>query len=648
MTLRKICAAMMAIATLPAAISLAGSPPPPEAFGTLPVQTDLQMSPDGHWLAWFDHAQPKPRVVIFDLVTRKPQRILAVPERVKLRALAWNDNETLLIGLSETEESTNSKQRSHEFYRVIAHDVHGGDGRMLPMDPDAVARHEKQNPPLVRLVRTHTSKPHTVIAAAFGGCRRVVAGCLLEIDTVTGRATVIKVGNEFTNGWAVDRDGQPLAREDWDWHQKAYRVFALEPNDHIKEITRTDDSEHPNLQGVMPDNSGLLMLATNGHPHQAAWVLPLDGSAMRLLVEDPDADVEATRTDPNTGAVIAALIGGTQGYTKWIEPQAQHRAEVMGKTFPGKTVEMINWSIDGSKLLAKVQTPSSPALYYWIDFTTHHADIAGEEYPALANVALGRAEKITYKARDGMTIPAILTRPPEDSATPIALIVLPHGGPNAHDEFQFDWLAQFFATRGYAVLQPQFRGSTGFGQAFEEAGYRQWGGVMQDDVTDGVKAMIERGLVDARRVCIVGASYGGYAALAGAAFTPDLYRCAASINGVSDLPALMRSEVPLYDGAISASKSFWKLRIGSPNESRLDAVSPINSVKTIAAPVLIIYGTGDGVVPNEQSQKMINAMRSAGKNVQVDLLQGEDHWLSQTETRTQVLRTLDSFLKANL
>ncbi len=630
-------------------MSLADRGPPPEAFGALPAQTDLQMSPDGHWLAWLDHIQPKPRVVIFDLVTRKPQRILAVPERVKLRALVWNDNETLLIGLSETKESSDSKEKSQEYYRFIAHDVHGGDGRMLPMDPDALARHEKQNPPLVRLIRANTSKPHTVIAAAYGGCRAVVAGCLLEIDTATGRAAVLKVGNEFTNNWVVDRDGQPLAREDWDWHQKAYRVYALEPDDRIKEIIRTNDSEHPNLQGVMPDNSGLVLLATNGRPHQAAWVLPLDGSAMRLLIEDPDADVEATGTDPNTGAVISALIGGGEnGSTKWVDAHAQHRAEVLEKTFPGKTVEMISWSVDGTKLLAKVETPSSPPLYYMIDFTTHHADIAGEEYPALANVALGRAEQITYAARDGTTIPAILTRPPGDGAAPVALIVLPHGGPNAHDPFRFDWLAQFFATRGYAVLQPQFRGSTGFGQAFQEAGYRQWGGLMQDDVTDGVKAMIDRGIADARRICIVGASYGGYAALAGAAFTPSLYRCAASINGVSDLPALMRSEVPLYDGAISTNKSFWKVRIGSPNESRLSAVSPINSVKSIEIPVLIIYGTGDGVVPNEQSQHMISAMRSAGKKVEVDILRGEDHWLSQTDTRTQVLRTLDAFLKANL
>jgi dipeptidyl aminopeptidase/acylaminoacyl peptidase len=187
----------------------------------------------------------------------------------------------------------------------------------------------------------------------------------------------------------------------------------------------------------------------------------------------------------------------------------------------------------------------------------------------------------------------------------------------------------------------------GFGDAFREAGYRQWGGLMQDDVTDGVRAMIEQGIADPRRICIVGASYGGYAALAGAAFTPDLYSCAASINGVTDLPALMREVVPIYAVA-STSLSDWKAHIGAPNDPALSAKSPINSVKSIKIPILIVYGTGDGIVPNEQSERMARALSAAGKSVTIAKLPGEDHWLSRSDTRIQVLRQLDSFLKDHL
>jgi dipeptidyl aminopeptidase/acylaminoacyl peptidase len=201
------------------------------------------------------------------------------------------------------------------------------------------------------------------------------------------------------------------------------------------------------------------------------------------------------------------------------------------------------------------------------------------------------------------------------------------------------------------VLQPQFRGSTGFGDAFRDAGYRQLGGLMQDDVTDGVNAMIARGVADPKRICIVGMSYGGYAALAGAAFTPKLYSCAVSVNGISDLQALMQEEVPMYGTGvryISSAQSWWTERIGSPTDSALEKRSPIHAVSAIVAPILIVYGTGDGVVANSQSEKMAKALTSAGKPVTVVKLPDEDHWLSRGETRVQLLEALDTFLSAHL
>jgi dipeptidyl aminopeptidase/acylaminoacyl peptidase len=623
----------------------AAAPLPPEAFGRMPAESDAVLSPDGHWLAWLDRREAKPRVIMFDVPGRKVQRILAVPERVKLRTLVWNDNETLLILLSQTSESKISDEVSDEYVRTIAQDVSGGDGRMLPMNPMADYGPNKHDAMLAALVATRISTPHTVIMAAAYPCR-----CLLEVDTGTGKATVSRYGNEFTAAWVVDRNGRAVAREDWDWHHHAYRLLALPAEDSAKprEILRKDDSEHPRLAGLLADGSAVVVLATNGRPHQAAWALPLDGSSPKVLAEEPDADITGVYTDPHTGAIVGVYVGGTSAKVHWLDSSVQHRQEALQRAFPGREVDIYGWTLDGTKTLARVETPSNAPVYYLVDFTTHRADIAAEEYPALAGVALGEVKGISYKARDGTEIPAYLTMPPTKSAAPLPLVVLPHGGPQARDYLTFDWLVQFLASRGYVVLQPQFRGSTGFGDAFREAGYRQWGGLMQDDITDGVRAMIDQGIADAHRICIVGASYGGYAALAGAAFTPDLYSCAVSISGVSDLPALMRESVPIYGGALSTSLSDWKMRIGAPNDSALTTKSPINSVKTIKIPVLIVYGTGDGVVPNEQSERMARALKSAGKSVTVSVLQGEDHWLSRTETRLQVLKDLDAFLGEHL
>jgi dipeptidyl aminopeptidase/acylaminoacyl peptidase len=627
------------------------APPAAAAFGALPAETDTVLSPSGTRLAWVDHAHEKPRVVMFDVDARKELRVLALPERLKLRSLMWNDDDTLLVTFSQTHQSDVATRTSREFFIHIAYSAAGGDGRMLPAANGRARGAEAAA--YAYLVRSRVDKPHTVImgtnSACYGG-----SACLLEVDTATGTPTIIKTGKDVTAAWEVDRAGTPVARADWDYVNRVYRVYALRGNN-IRQILETEDKSAPRLAGILPDDSALVLLANNGRAHQAAWKLPLDGSPATVLAEDPDADIDGTYTDPYSGAIVGVYVGGSKTRMHWLDAQAQRRAEAVQRAFPNKEVEVYGWSVDGSRTLAKVETPSTPPVYYLIDFKSRRADIAGEEYPGLEGAALGEFREITYKARDGTPIPAYLTLPPGKHTAPAPLVVLPHGGPQARDYPGFDWWVQFLATRGYAVLQPQFRGSTGFGEAFERAGYRQWGGLMQDDVTDGVRAMIDQGIADAHHVCIVGASYGGYAALAGATFTPDLYACAASINGVSDLRALMREEVPRYAGGagapgriISTAESVWTERIGSETDPALATKSPINSVAAIKIAVMIAYGTGDGVVPTEQSIRMAEALQKAGKTVTVVKLPDEDHWLSQAATRTAMLEALDSFLKQHL
>jgi dipeptidyl aminopeptidase/acylaminoacyl peptidase len=197
------------------------------------------------------------------------------------------------------------------------------------------------------------------------------------------------------------------------------------------------------------------------------------------------------------------------------------------------------------------------------------------------------------------------------------------------------------------VLRPQFRGSTGFGDAFRRAGYRQWGARMQDDVTDGVKAMIADGIADAHRICIVGGSYGGYAALAGAALTPDLYRCAISVNGVADLPAMI-GWVKAQNGAESDSLAYWISNIGSPFDRQVIARSPVNGADRIRIPVLLMHGVDDTVVPIGQSESMARALAAAGRPFEFIRLPGEDHWLSRSETRLRVLTEIEAFIKKSM
>jgi len=272
--------------------------------------------------------------------------------------------------------------------------------------------------------------------------------------------------------------------------------------------------------------------------------------------------------------------------------------------------------------------------------------------PDVPGASLGFMMGVEYQARDGLTIQTILTVPPDYEPQvdpPLPALILPHGGPAHYDRFDFDWMAQYFANRGYAVVQPNFRGSQGFGRAFERAGDGEMGGKMQDDLSDAVGALAEAGLIDSERVCIVGASYGGYAALAGATFTPSLYKCAIAIAPISDLEFWLGNRKRIH-GRNDWVLSYWEKKIlGSQRDERdLISISPVNFASDVTAPVLLLHGDKDTVVPIRQSTDMERALTQAGKQVELVKLKGEDHWLSVADTRLQTLREMDRFIAEHL
>jgi dipeptidyl aminopeptidase/acylaminoacyl peptidase len=230
----------------------------------------------------------------------------------------------------------------------------------------------------------------------------------------------------------------------------------------------------------------------------------------------------------------------------------------------------------------------------------------------------------------------------------LPLIVLPHGGPVARDTADFDWWAQALADQGYAVLQSNFRGSA-TSQEFLEAGFGQWGRKMQTDLSDGVRYLAAQGIADAARACIVGASYGGYAALAGVTLDHGVYRCAISVAGPSDLKRMLHWVDEKYGQRGNIAQRFWDRDMGvkGPDDAALDGISPIKHLDALTVPVLLIHGKDDTVIPYEQSDVMYDALRHAKKQVDLVTLKHEDHWLSRGETRLQMLQASVDFLRAN-
>jgi dipeptidyl aminopeptidase/acylaminoacyl peptidase len=251
---------------------------------------------------------------------------------------------------------------------------------------------------------------------------------------------------------------------------------------------------------------------------------------------------------------------------------------------------------------------------------------------------------VRYKAADGTDIDAVLTLPPGRPTHKLPVVVFPHGGPTSRDYPKFDWWAQAFASRGYALLQPNFRGSSGYSVAFERAGHGEWGRKMQTDISDGLAYLAREGIADPERACIMGASYGGYAALAGVTLQQGVYRCAVAVAGISNLAKFASDEV-IESGFNSMYRRVLRSEIGSGRD--LAAVSPIRFASSVNVPVLLIHGKDDVVVPYEQSSDMANALRAAGKKVEFVTLAHEDHWLSRSETRLAMLKAAVAFVEMN-
>lgn len=617
------------------------APAPAEAFGQLPAISAVDITPSGTRLAWVDNSGALARIAIFDLATSRELREINMPTETIPRQVLWTDDRTLLVNVSVIKTEFGLKKIQREWHRWFAVEAEGGSPRMLLT---LGGRLVDNTDPVV--VRRRTSKPGKIYMSAWGlppGSITSTSYNLYEVDLASGEGRMLERGTTLTTDWATDPTGEITVRADWDKAAGKFSVHARIPKDWRKLFEGKLCGRPWKLHLSTDYKAAVALGRVCEEPRVKLWSLPLDGGARTALVEVPQLDVEDLTLDPVTETVVAAMLAGDDGQQVWLDTRAEQRLYALRRSFNADWITTTGRSTDNRRVVIRVEGASQAPLYHLVDNTTKRADIIGDVYPRLASVALGPVQSFRYEARDKYPLVAKLTLPPGATPQKLPLVVVPHDGPESRDPDEFDWLAQFLATRGYAVLQPQFRGSTGFGLEHADAGRRQWGKRMQDDVTDSLSAVIAKGMVDAKRVCIVGIGYGGYAALAGATTTPDLYACAASINGISDLPSLLDH----LDKA-SDNGDYWRDHIGNRLDRSVIAASPSQNAAKIRAPILLVHGVNDSVVPVQQSRTMDRALKSAGKPHELIELAGEDHWLSRSDNRIRTLKALESFLARHL
>lgn len=328
------------------------------------------------------------------------------------------------------------------------------------------------------------------------------------------------------------------------------------------------------------------------------------------------------------------------------DPELKEIHAALNEAFPDAWVSLQSTTDDLSRAVFGVNSPLNPGALYLYDAAKRALAAFRHQYPGLNASNLAEVYSVAYSSRDGAEIPAYLTLPrglTPDTAKSLPFVVFPHGGPHARDFRRFDWMAQMLAHAGYGILQMNFRGSTGYGVAFEKAGRNQWGGVMINDVIDGAEWLSSKGLADTSRLCVVGARFGGYASMMSVVKEPKLFRCAVSLNGVSDLYSLV-SEMRRYIGG-----SFLARHIGRVSDRKnLRENSPVNHAQRIQTPLMLAVSSEDSVVNPRQTGRMHKALKTKGKAVQLVELPKGDHYLSRQANRKIFAEALLAFLKQNL
>jgi dienelactone hydrolase len=479
---------------------------------------------------------------------------------------------------------------------------------------------------------------------------------LFKVDVETGRGKIVEKQRESVIDWWLNADGAAIGRVEYSLG--TIRYYRKLPDGKWKKyysVRRREMQEQADFEGIgasSDPNKFYVIARPAGKDRIGIYLYDLEKESFgEPLAENPNYDIQSASIADDGSRVMYHCYDAHVRTCDFADPKRNAYMRGLRKFFDETAnVYIADASDDGNTILLFVNGPSDPPAYYYYLVDKKQIEYVGMRRNALKDKALPSATVVTYKTRDGLEQSGYLTHPPgARDAKGLPLVLMPHGGPQVRDRLEFDPWVQYLAARGYLVFQPNFRGSGGFGEAFELSGHRQWGRKMQNDLDDGVKTLVENGIVDPARICIVGASYGGYAALAGAAFTPGAYKCAVSMAGIGDLEEFVRWKKKKFGDDSDVFAHFVRA-IGDPDKDQaaIREVSPAFHVDAIRIPILLIHGDKDESVPYSQSENMQKVLEKSGRKTELIRLKNEGHGGFEDETSKVMLSAVGAFLWENL
>jgi len=612
------------------ALAQTSAPIPVRALFANPAVSSPALSPDGKRIA-FVLAQQDLQIVATRAALGGPitPRGQFADPAVRFGWLGWAKPDVLWVTNERKDPyAIGVKARASQLFAISLAD---GEARFLGWMPD--------------LVHLLPDDPENVLIDDWGRVRRIRAS--------DGRRAggLVQARKHQIVDWSADAKGR--LRVGVTVVGNAYQLWArADAEGDLSLVASFDILEErgPAFVAFHADPSKVYVVAD--HEGRAAlFTLDIATKQLTPAFTHPTVDVSAPLLAPGSEKVVGALFIDERPRLEFFDEDAKREHEALRSALQrelARQVEFYPVSSDqaGNLTILEASSDTQPPVFFFHDREKQALTKLFESHPAVDLELVAATQAVTYQARDGLEIPAFLTLPPDRDSEPLPLVVIPHGGPQVRDWIDWNPELQLFASRGFAVLQMNYRGSSGYGRAFEEAGHREWGGKMQDDITDGVKWAIARGIADPERIGIYGTSYGGYAALMGLIRTPELFAAGAAYAGVSDLPSMLAED--RWYGSFTSEIQRERVGGGWSDRERLREFSPRRRASEIVAPVLLGHGEQDGNVRVEHSRKMHAALRKAGKPVEYLEFEHEIHGFALEANRIRWYEALIAFFEKNL
>ncbi len=647
--MKKLSYTLIALAIMAASTALADEPRSPsdlslENFAQLPRMQDAELSPDGSYIAYFFPIDGRNHIVMQPLADGDNRRVVPPAGDLDFDWLHWANDDRLVFATSffgkrfntettETRLASIRRDGSDMQWIVKSAESDAVSGSRLSTSPDI--------PPQIQddVISWLPEEPDFILVALdenFDGKDEV-----RRININTGEYKNVRGGLRGVQNWMVDANNE--VRMGYGYHKAEFMLKFLDAQQQWVSGTSTDwwdQGWHPVAFSEDPKVAYAIGPSERGRDVVRKMNIET-GELLELVFDNGDYDVDGVALDGRTLRPIGVKYTQHQTRTKHFNSEYDKLQRTAEKAFKGMNVSLLSLSSDRRQLLVRVSSDTDPGVLYYWNRDAKSMDVIAESMPGLVPELLSPVEPVSFTARDGQEIPGYLTTPLGSKTKKLPMIVMPHGGPGARSDKSFSYLTQFIVSRGYAVFQPNFRGSTGYGDAHFSAGKKQWGGLMQDDVTDGAKWLVETGVADPERMCIVGWSYGGYSAAMGAIKTPDLFKCAASINGVLDLPRMVNDDRKYIWGRA------WVDDFALEGE-KLKSISPYHQADKIQIPMLLIQADDDVRVHKEQAERMAKQLRKLKKPVEHVAIELGGHSMDNSAARALILKNLEQFLNTHI